>query len=157
MPVESANHTCECKSVQECSSLRTKFSNKTNNQPVRVNNCRSLLSGCNNQAGCHRKIRRRGKKRAKEKQGNYRTASLHKHVCLCVPIAPYLVHSPKGLIILGAGSNTKAASLYLCPSSFPQRTFETQQIYLFVSFCPCSDQSDITLFEMHTSVGAALP
>lgn len=83
---------------------------------------------------------------------------MYRHVCLCAPIAPYLVHSPKGLIILRAGWNTKAASLYLCPSSFPQRTFETQQIYLFVSFCPYSDpdRSDIILFEMHSGVGAEL-
>lgn len=93
-------------------------------------------------------------KRAKEQQGNYKTDSLYENVCLCVPIAPYLVHSPKGLIILRAGSNTKAASLYLCPSSSPQRTFETQQIYLFVS--SDSDQSDIAFFEMHTGVSPAL-
>lgn len=82
----------------------------------------------------------------------------YQYVCLCVHIAPYLVHSPKGLIILCAGWNTKAASLYLCPSSFPQRTFDTQQIYLFVSFRLYSDSypSDIALFEMHTSVGLVL-
>lgn len=105
-----------------------------------------------------RKMRSLGKKRAKEKQGNYKTDWLYQHVCLCVPIALYLVHSPKGLIILRAGWNTKAASLYLCPSSSPQRTFETQQIYLFVSFRPYSHShpSDIALFEMHTGVGPAL-
>lgn len=99
-----------------------------------------------------------GKKRAKEKQRNSKTYWLYQHACLYVPIALYLVHSPKGLIILCAGWNTKAASLYLCPSSSPQREFETLQIYLFVSFRPYSDshQSDIALFVMHTGVGPAL-
>lgn len=41
-------------------------------------------------------------------------------MCLCVPITLCLVHSPKGLIMLCAGYNTKAASLYLSPSSSPR-------------------------------------